>query len=89
MRAPAYFRHQQQAANLLGQTGTIVSVTSLENGEVLAVVVLKDKQRFTLPVAQGSSSVPAIGQKIRLVWRRLRTTPEGLIAYGLKAQVVA
>jgi len=88
------WRHQKQIASLLGQEGKVVSWTLIEvppagyesEAPYPVVIVKLDKGgRMTGQLVDWEEKNLKIGQKVKVVYRRIRKPDEeGVIPYGAK-----
>ena len=92
------WRNQKHIANLLGREGIIVSWTVIRVPPggfsslapyPVAVVDLVGDGRITAQLVDWRESDLAVGQKVRVVVRRIsEPTTEGIIPYGIKVKPV-
>jgi uncharacterized OB-fold protein len=89
MEHPAvYWRQQKTEKLLLGQVGTILSLTkNIETQQWIGIIKFK-KNRITRPIIV-YQRIPAIGDKVIGVLRIMETDGEaGLIKYGIKFKLM-
>ncbi|HCM82469.1 MAG: hypothetical protein UW37_C0007G0022 [Candidatus Gottesmanbacteria bacterium GW2011_GWA2_44_17] len=92
------WRNQKNVQALLGKTGVIVSWTvvrvppegfSNQAPYPVVVVDLEDKKRMSVQMVDWEPKHCRIGQRVRVILRRIsETSSEGIIPYGVKVKPI-